>query len=91
MSDGDVIKKAMAKRKKQSEITAQSACNDLLSGLYRMAELAKRPHYYCEDGWYSCPLAEYGCYNDSIPKDECTCGADNHNAEVDALLSSLIR
>jgi hypothetical protein len=47
----------------------------------------KRPHLSCEDCWYSCPKSEDGCCNDSIPKDECTCGADAHNARIDAALA----
>ena len=40
--------------------------------------LAKRNHYECEDGWYSCPKSEDGCANDNAGKD-CTCGADDFN------------
>ena len=40
------------------------------------------PHDYCEDSWYSCPMAEEGCADDS--KHGCTCGADKFNAELDA-------
>ena len=32
-------------------------------------------HYYCEDGWYSCPLAPEGCFDDSVPQNKCNCGA----------------
>ena len=52
-----------------------------------LATLAKRDHYYCEDSWYSCPKAEGGCADD-YQGDECNCGADAHNAKVDALLSA---
>ena len=62
---------------------------DLLSGLYKMAELAKLAHFYSEDSWYSCPLSEDGCSNDDFPKDKCNCGADEHNKKVDELLISL--
>ena len=62
-----------------------SALND---GLERLAVLAKRDHYYCEDGWYSCPKAKDGCDNDTRGP-ECDCGADEHNAEVDALMTEL--
>lgn len=47
-----------------------------------MRELALRRHYYCEDSWYSCPKAEDGCANDD-EGDNCNCGADKHNAEVE--------
>jgi len=59
------------------------AASALSAGLERLAALAKRSHYYCEDEWYSCPKAEDGCAN------ECDCGADEHNAEVDALMALL--
>lgn len=45
----------------------------------------KRGHYYCEDSWYSCPLAEGGCANDSKAA-VCDCGAEAFNAEIDAML-----
>lgn len=53
----------------------------------RLAELAKRKHYYCEDSWYSCPKDPEGCANSELPEDECDCGADKHNAEVDRAMS----
>ena len=53
-----------------------------------LAILAKRSHTYCEDGWYSCPKAEDGCYNENRGP-ECDCGADEHNTEVDALMALL--
>jgi hypothetical protein len=46
-------------------------------------------HDECEDCWYSCPKSRDGCCNDSYDTDECTCGADTHNALVDSLLASL--
>jgi hypothetical protein len=52
-----------------------------------LASLARREHYYCEDSWYSCPKAEGGCANDA-EGGECNCGADKHNAKVDALLAA---
>jgi hypothetical protein len=39
-----------------------------------------------EDCWYSCPKAPDGCCNDNYAEDECICGADDHNARVDATL-----
>ena len=54
----------------------------------RLAELARRKHYYCEDEWYSCPKHPDGCANDGMGPD-CNCGADRINAEVDAILSEL--
>jgi len=58
------------------------------AGLERLASLAKRGHTYCEDGWYSCPKAEDGCADENRGP-ECDCGADEHNAEVDALMTLL--
>jgi hypothetical protein len=43
---------------------------------------AKRKHFYCEDTYYSCPKHEDGCADDRQP-DECNCGADKLNAEID--------
>ena len=30
-------------------------------------------HYYCDDGWYSCPLAPDGCWNDAVESGRCNC------------------
>lgn len=48
----------------------------------------RQTHHYCEDTWYSCPKHEDGCANDS-EGDECNCGADKANAEIDAAITSL--
>ena len=45
----------------------------------------RRTHVQCEDCWYSCPKSEDGCCNEAMG-DECSCGADETNAEIDALL-----
>ena len=47
----------------------------------------KRKHYYCEDGWYSCPKAVDGCYNEWAGTD-CNCGADEFNAEIDSVINA---
>jgi hypothetical protein len=49
---------------------------------------AKRSHYSCDDCWYSCPKSEDGCCNKSQGP-ECNCGADEHNARIDAVLKGL--
>jgi hypothetical protein len=54
----------------------------------KLAELARQGHYFCEDPWYQCPAHPDGCANDSIGPG-CNCGADEHNAEVDRVLSEL--
>ena len=48
----------------------------------------KRTHYYCEDSWYSCPKHEDGCANDA-QGDECSCGADDANVEIDKAIASI--
>lgn len=78
-------REAMNTEIKANETEGMGAASELSAGLERLAELAKRNHTYCEDGWYSCPKAEDGCYNEGRGT-ECDCGADEHNAEVDALM-----
>lgn len=51
-------------------------------------ERARRGHYYCEDGWYSCPKAEDGCY-DKRQGTECNCGADEKNAALVSVIAAL--
>jgi len=48
----------------------------------------RRKHYSCEDNWYSCPKDEDGCANDQAG-DDCTCGADKSNVEIDAAIAAL--
>lgn len=49
----------------------------------RLKKLAHREHTHCDDCWYSCPKSDGGCCNDA-EGDDCNCGADEHNAEVEA-------
>lgn len=51
-------------------------------------ELNRRTHYYCEDTWYSCPKHEDGCANEA-EGDECNCGADQINAQIDNAITAL--
>jgi hypothetical protein len=60
-----------------------------LGELLKLKSLAMRSHYSCEDRWYSCPKSADGCSNDD-EGDECNCGADKHNAEVDALFQEML-
>ena len=53
-----------------------------------LKKLAYRHHYTCEDSWYSCPKADGGSANISAGSD-CDCGADEHNARVDAICTAL--
>lgn len=41
-------------------------------------------HYYCEDTWYSCPLAEDGCADDS--QKGCNCGFEGRADAIEAAL-----
>jgi hypothetical protein len=56
--------------------------------IQQLAGLARRKHYTCEDSWYSCPQSECGSANDNAGA-ECDCGADEHNAKVDAIAAEL--
>ncbi len=51
-------------------------------------EVNRRPHYYCENRWHSCPRHEEGCANDE-DGDECNCGADKANAEIDTAIAAI--
>ena len=51
----------------------------------QLAALARRQHANCPDPWYTCPAHPDGCANDSKPEGVCDCGADTHNATVEAL------
>ena len=56
--------------------------------IQQLAGLARRKHYTCEDSWYNCPKSEDGSANDYAGT-ECDCGADEHNAKVDAICAYL--
>jgi len=66
-------------------LAATTTCGDddnpLVELVSELRDLALRKHYYCGDGWYSCPKAEDGCANED-EGDECNCGADAHNKKV---------
>ena len=51
-------------------------------------QINRRPHYYCENRWHSCPRHEEGCANDE-DGDECNCGADKANAEIDTAIAAI--
>lgn len=62
-------------------ITAlETACKSL-------AELAHQSHVYCEDSWYSCPMAEGGCADDRRGP-QCDCGAEEQNMKVNSIMLS---
>lgn len=48
-------------------------------------ERLRLTHHNCEDSWYSCPKHEDGCADER--QTECNCGADSHNAIIDAALT----
>ena len=52
-----------------------------LSEALRGFATPKQSHYECEDAWYSCPKHEGYAKDDG--QDECTCGADEHNAKLE--------
>ena len=43
-------------------------------------------HYYCEDSWYSCPLAEGGCADDQQEAGKCNCGYEERINKIAAAL-----
>lgn len=49
----------------------------------------ERHHVVIDDCWYSCP-ASGDCCDDRETDGECNCGADRHNAQLQALLDRLI-
>jgi hypothetical protein len=57
---------------------SRSVSSDLLDAVSELKTLALKEHYYCEDGWYSCPKA-----------DECNCGAEAHNAKVEDIFARI--
>jgi hypothetical protein len=54
----------------------------LLSEVLSWLEANRRRHYYCEDEYYNCPKL------DDVFR-ECKCGADEKNAEIDALCEKI--
>jgi len=61
----------------------------VMKKLFSFKVLALRDHYHCEDCWYSCPKSEDGCCNEFIKKDECNCGAEEHNEKVEKLWNEI--
>jgi hypothetical protein len=57
-----------------------------IAQLREALEASRMPHYTCDDKWYSCPKAPDGCL-DRSEGSECNCGADAHNARIDAALN----
>jgi hypothetical protein len=67
------------------------------SSLLAQLEHLRRPHVIVDDCWYSCPKAvdedgDPACCNDELLwLERCTCGADAHNARLEALIAALKR
>ena len=55
-----------------------------INAIKELLKLATRKHYYCEDCWYSCPMAPDGSCDDSKGSG-CTCGAEKNNMRVEEL------
>lgn len=53
----------------------------------RLEEL-RRPHSVVDDCFYSCPKSGE-CCDDDRDEDKCWCGADEHNAKIDALIADM--
>ena len=64
----------------------------LLALVERLREAGQRRYHLTveDDPFYSCPKSPDGCADDSQPKDVCNCGADKHNAAVDAAAKALV-
>lgn len=56
-----------------------------------LSQMARRSHYDCDDNWYACPLSNSGCSDPMYAKDECNCGAAEHNRQVDAILATVAK
>ncbi len=65
----------------EADAQLMAAATDLLDALRD----AKRPHLVVEDCWYSCPESGECCNDDAKG---CTCGADRHNAAIDAAIEA---
>jgi hypothetical protein len=58
-----------------------------VNNFIEVAKVLARGHWnYCEDSWYSCPLAMDGCADES--QKECTCGYEQRVKEIYRALES---
>ena len=63
--------------------------SSIMNEVCRLKALAMRDHYWNdEDCWYSCPKSPDGCCNEEAG-DDCRCGADAVNAEVERTFSAI--
>jgi len=56
--------------------------------ILKLAALAIRPHYSCEDTWYNCPAHPEGSANFNVGT-ECNCGAEEHNREIMKIIEEI--
>jgi|SRR5208282_4906089 len=70
----------------ESDRTIAGATIARIMDLDAALRAARISHHICEDCWYSCPLSSEGCCDER--QIECNCGAEEHNAAIDAVLSS---
>ncbi len=64
--------------------------DDLIKFLKKISFEIKKlkiEHYHCGDDFYSC--SKLDLYNHVVEKNECNCGADEHNGKVDLLLKTI--
>ena len=66
----------------------ESQFSELRGGMKTALIGLRRSHLLCNDAWYSCPMSIEGCADERAGS-ECNCGADEHNAKVDAALRLL--
>jgi hypothetical protein len=53
-------------------------------------EALRLPHLVIEDDcWFSCPASGQCCNDDAVAAGTCNCGAEAHNAKLDAILAQL--
>lgn len=58
--------------------------------LVELLAVSLREHYYCEDGWYTCPAHPQGSANENLPPDVCLCGAQEHNALISEIVAKIL-
>ena len=52
-------------------------------------ESTRQTHLMVEDGWYSCPMAGEDVYYGNEPNTVCSCGAQEFNANLDAMIERM--
>lgn len=62
---------------------------DLRNLVAVLKSYAIKPHYSCEDTYYQCPHYDGDDWNPPDYTQECTCGANKHNAKVEELYAEI--